>query len=288
MKHRSFPPVNRLAPFAIILAYREDTSQLEQTLKAEGFSVIFQRATYTEEELTYSRTIRCLLNHREAWKWASTRTACTLVVESDFVPCTGLGSLPAPFDPIRHGPLAWGFLYSGGPRILRAHDDGALEGHASCPVALVVSPQSAALLARYAEHEIAHCDPREHSLWDTHFQWWVMGRQARCFLPLRQYGEHGGAANPEHALGRIGWTAGVPYLRDSDLFNNHRAECLVGPLHFLPPYARGSRTRFRVQRLIARLVGWGRLLSGRVAMPVRELTLRERWRVRLIALYRLF
>ncbi len=281
------PSVNVLADLAIILAYKEDTARLEKALRDEGFTVEVQRATYDERELTYSRTIRCLLNHQAAWRRAADRERCTVVVESDFVPCVGFGRTPAPFDPARHGPLAWAFLYGGGPRIFWAHADGTLEGHAACPVATLVSPLAAPLLVRFAEEEIARCDPSAHSMWDTVFQWSIMGWGGRCFLPFRHYGEHGGIANPEHGVARVGWASRFPLLMRFDGFNNHHAECLLGPLRFLPPYARGSRVRFLATRLAARFVGWGRLLTGRVAAPVRELPARDRRRARLAALIRL-
>lgn len=287
MPASAFPAVGQLAPRAIILAYRENTDALEAALRAEGFEVAVQRAVYTAEELTYSRTIRCLLNHRDAWQKAARSDACTLIVESDFVPCRGLATLPAPFDPARHGPLAWAFLYAGGPRIIWAREDGALEGHACCSVAMLVSPAAAAVLLRFVAHTTTGHDLTVHSLWDTRFQWWAMGEGARCFLPYRHYGEHGGIANPEHIDSRVGWTRHVPALARSELFNNHHAECLAGPLRFLPPYARGSRTRFLAQRLVARLIGWARLMLGRVAAPAAELDAAARRRIRWIAFRRL-
>jgi hypothetical protein len=281
------PPVHALTGLAIILAYREDTTRLEEALRAEGFTVEVQRAVYDERELAYSRTIRCLLNHLAAWRRAAAHERCTLIVESDFVPCFGLGRAPAPFDPERHGPQAWAFLYGGGPRIIQAHADGTLEGHAACPVALLVMPAAAQLLVRFGEGELVRCDPAAHSMWDTIVQWWIMGWGGRCFLPRRHYGEHGGLANPEHGVARVGWASRLPLLRRLPAFNNHHAECLLAPLRFRPPYAGGSAVRFLFTRLIARLVGWGRLLTGRVAAPARELTARDRWRVYAAAFTRL-
>ena len=281
------PPVNTLADLAIILAYREDTARLEGALRAEGFTVEVQRATYDERELTYSRTIRCLLNHQAAWRKAATRERCTVIVESDFVPCLGFGAAPAPFAPERHGPLAWAFLYGGGPRIIRAHADGTLEGHAACPVATLLSPGAAPFLVRYGNEELARCDRTAHSMWDTNFQWWVMGWGGHCFMPRRHYGEHGGIVNPEHGVARIGWASRFPFLMRLPAFNNHHAECLLGPLRFQPPYAGGSQVNFIFTRLIARLIGWARVLTGRVAMPAREATTRERWRAHAAAFTRL-
>lgn len=284
----SLPAVNKIADLAIILAYREDTTRLEEALRAEGFKVEVQRAVYSERELTYSRTIRCLLNHLAAWRRAAAREGCTVVVESDFVPCVGSGRAPAPFDPALHGPRAWAFLYGGGPRIIWAHTDGTLEGHAACPVATLISPGAATLLVRFGDEEVARCDLAAHSMWDTIFQWWVMGWGGRCFMPRRHYGEHGGLVNPEHGVARVGWASRFPLLMRLPAFNNHHAECLLGPLHFQPPYARGSRLSFAFTRLVARLIGWARALRGRVSTPARELNFRDRWRCNIAAFSRLF
>lgn len=261
------PPIGALAPRAVILAYKENTDKLSASLTAEGFEVFVQRAHYNDQELTYSRTIRCLMNHREAWIRASKSDKCTVVVESDFVPCIGFGRLPAPFNPKHHGPLSWAFLYAGGPRVRLAHPDGLLEGHACCPVATLLTPGAAEILVRYADQELANKDLQQHSLWDTSYQWWAMGQQARCFLPYRNYGEHGGIANLEHAASRVGWTHRFPLLARCKFFNNHPAECLVAPLHFLPPYANGSKLSFAIQRFIARSIGFIRFFTGKTATP---------------------
>jgi hypothetical protein len=282
------PILKELANLAIILAYKEDTTQLEKALRMEGFEVVVQRVVYTKVEMGYSRTIRCLLNHLAAWRRASDRENCTVIVESDFVPCRGIGDAPAPFDPIRHGKLAWAFLYAGGPRIFRLHNDGTMEGHASCPVATLVSPGAAQLLVRFGEEELARCDLAAHSMWDTYFQWHLMGWGGRCFLPRRHYGEHGGIANPEHSVAQVGWASRFPWLMRFQAFNNHHAECLRGPLHFRPAYARGSRVTFLFTRFFARLIGWARALTGRVAAPDIQLSRRQRQRIHISTFTRLF
>lgn len=264
------PKIGDLVKRTIIVAYREDASALEKALEAEGLIPEVQRPTYTQEQMCYSRTIRCLLNHSAAWRKAAETPGCTLVVEADFVPCSGLAALPAPFDPARHGPLAWAFLYAGGPRLLDVSDAPFLQGHASCPVALLVSPGVAPHLVAFAERLLRETpDLTAYSQWDTVFQWYIMGSGARCYLPWRHYGEHGGLPNPEHNATSAGLVARL------GLAGNHHAECLMGPLVFLPPYAEGSRSRFLRTRLVAKLVGLGRVLVGRAAplgyaMPARK------------------
>ena len=97
--HHNFPRLRDSVAQTLILAYRENTSQLEQALQEEGFAPRVLRPKYTEKELSYSRTIRCLLNHDSAWTLASATDGLTLVMEADFVPCEGFGSLPLNFDP---------------------------------------------------------------------------------------------------------------------------------------------------------------------------------------------
>lgn len=283
----SMPRILDMAPTAVILAYRENTAELTSVLQHEGFSVETQRASYSESQLEYSRTIRCLMNHRDAWLAASLRQTCTLIVESDFVPCRGMGAMPAPFSPDRHGPLAWAFLYAGGPRIIQIHADGYLEGHACCPVAVLVTPGAATILAAFADEELATHDPHKHSLWDTYFQWHAMGKQARCFLPYRNYGEHGGIVNPEHRSAQIGWISCLPFLSRSVFLNNHHAECLAAPLAFLPTYARGSLWRFHLQRLIAWMIGCVRVIMGRVGAPAQKLSWRTKCRIHWLSVRRL-
>ena len=208
-------------------------------------------------------------------------------MESDFVPCVGFGRAPAPFDPQRHGPNAWSFLYAGGPRIIWAHADGSMEGHAACPVAILISPETAKKLVRFGEEELTRIKNTTHSMWDTYFQWHVMGWGARCFLPWRNYGEHGGIANPEHRSAGIGWGCFFPILMRFNAFNAHRAECLIGPLCFPPLYGRDSRLTYLFTRLMARLIGWGRILRGHVITPAKELPLRDRWRIYRMAVKRL-
>jgi hypothetical protein len=280
--------LRELVARTVILAYCEDTAALEAALQAEGFSPEVQRPSYTATELTYSRTIRCLLNHAQAWKRAATTQGYTLIVEADFVPCRGIGARPPPFDPATSGEAAWAFLYGGGPRIFRVLPQGSLPGHAACPVAYIVSPAVGAMLAAYAKDELVRQgDLTRYSLWDTQFQWHLMGKGATCFVPFRHYGEHGGLPNPEHhgagtgALGRFAWS------KKLGIGGNHHAECLVGPLAFLPWYARGSRGRFHWTRFVARVTGFVRVLTGRVAACQDALTWRERLRVQRIAFHRL-
>jgi hypothetical protein len=165
---RHFPLVREKVRRAFILAYKENTDELRAALAAEGLNAEVLRPTYTDEQLTYSRTIRCLLNHAGAWERARHAEGLSLIVEADFVPCVAMGSLPLPFDPVKEGDAAWGYLYSAAPRIFRCQPDGALPGHSATAVAYVVSPRVAGWLSEYSKDELArHADLTAYSLWDT-------------------------------------------------------------------------------------------------------------------------
>ncbi len=283
------PPLRVLIARTIILAYREDTSILENALRAEGLAPVVQRRTYDLTEQTYSRTIRCLLNHADAWRAAAAASdGYTLIVEADFVPCRGFASLRAPFDPEQHGPLAWAFLYAGGPRFIRVLSGGFIWGHAACPVAILVPPGVATHLAGFADKLIRDTpDLTAYSLWDTVFQWHMMGHGATCFMPYRHYGEHGGLPNPEHKIAGHGRLAQLARRLHLDVFDNHHAECLQAPLAFLPSYARGRRLLYLRTRLLAKLVGLARVFTGRVVEPGHAMTRRERLRAYRFAFSRL-
>lgn len=282
------PPLRSEISQTIILAYTEMVAELQQALEQEGLRPQVMRPDYTPRELTYSRTIRCMLNHASAWQLASEVVGLTLIVEADFVPCEGFGALPLPFSPKLHGPAAWAFLYAGGPRLFRRFPDGSLQGHAACPVAYVVPPLVAGWLVEYARDELRRQnDPTVYSLWDTQFQWHMMGRGAICFMPFRQYGEHGGLPNPEHRREGVGVGNRWKLLRHLGVGRNHHADVLWSRLKFLPAYARGSRWRFVRTRFEAKLLGWLKLLSGRCVMPQRPLPLPGRLRLYLAGAQRL-
>jgi hypothetical protein len=286
--HAGFPALRDVITQTIILAHKEDTTQLEQALRKEAFAPQVLRPTYTKQELAYSRTIRCLLNHNSAWTLAREAAGFTLVMEADFVPCVGFGALPLPFEPSACGGTAWAFLYAGGPRFFHTRSDGSLPGHSACPVAYVISPCVGGWLTDYTREEfIRNPDLTQYSLWDTQFQWHLMGKGATCFMPWRQYGEHGGLSNPEHQSAGIGVAKRIRWLGRFGLGRNHHADVLYAPLQFLPLYAQGSHQRFRRTRFEAKLTGLLKLFSNRMAKPLQPLPFRERIRLYRTCLFRL-
>ena len=221
------PALRDCASHCLIVAYRESTESLETALISEGFTVETLRPNYTPLEMTYSRTIRCMLNHANAWEKARKRTGLTIVIEADFVPCVGFGEIPMPFDPAVHGDDAWAYLYSGGPRFFEVLPDRTLRGHSSTTVAYLLSPRVAALCAEYGREElIRHGDLTQYSLWDTQFQWHVMGKGGKCFMAYRQFGEHGGMPNKEHRGAPTGILLKLPFASKLGIGLNHHADTL--------------------------------------------------------------
>lgn len=244
------PKLASIATRAIIVKYKEDTTNLERALRTEGFEVVLQTATYTPEQEKYSRAIKCLITHSHAWESASQHDGLSIIVEADFVPTVGFGKLPLPYMPTKdQKEMAW--LYSVGPVIYHIDPtNNATWGHNAGTVAYIVNSVSAkALLEVYAE-DMKHEDPGAYRAWDTYYAIKLRREKGiRCHIPYKMYGEHGGISNAEHNGHKIvGW---------------HEADNLAGPLHFLPTYAQGSQLRFRLRRLRGRLRGWYRFLLGK-------------------------
>jgi hypothetical protein len=189
------------------------------------------------------------MNHRNAWRIASENEGYTLICESDFVPCRGLGEFPIFWPPAN--PLAFGYLYQGSPRLLWVSPEGYLRAHVSPTVAYVINARVAGLLLEFFDEETRGRSPRDYLTFEAHLQWWAMGRGAEAYIPARQYGEHGGFPQPEHRAAGVVKRAA------------HRADNLRGRLAFLPQYTKGDVGAFARARAHARLLGWARLLFGR-------------------------
>ncbi len=241
------PLLKEVVEHTYIVAYKEDTSFLQKALAREGFKATVMRPNYSKKEKNYSAIIRCLINHANVWKECTERTGIILIVEDDFVPVVGLSSLPLPFrESVKN--TSFGYLYACGPTLYELFEDRYVRGHAASTAAYLITAPVAKILLAFYKEELSTKDPHRHHGWDTYLRMYVQKRGIRTFLPFRQYGEHGGMPNPEHA------EKGLP---------PHRADVLYGRLHFLPDYARGSKKRFLAIRAYAKLRGIGRLLLGR-------------------------
>jgi hypothetical protein len=256
------PRLRDIIERSVVLCYREDVTALQRTLAQEGLNPSIYRPIYSGEELKLPSATRTFMSHRNAWQLAAKATGYTLICEADFIPCRGVGDFPV-FWP-ENSPKAWGYLYQGSPRLL-ALKEGFLRGHCAPLVAYVVNKYTAEILLRFYDLEVSRRKETEYYTFDAHLQWYAMGEGAEAYIPAYHYGEHGGLPNPEHAkLGRLP-RAGI-----------HRADNLIGPLAFLPHYAKGSMWVFYTERLKARGLGFLRLLMGRWIKKTNVYTLSRR------------
>jgi hypothetical protein len=235
-----------------IIAHKENTQFLENFFLQRGFELHVLRRQYSREEQAQPSQVRCLLNHRDAWQAIADSGRAGIVVEADFVPIRSFADACAPFDP-EVSPVAIGWLYAGGPVIYGFDRRGFALGNSSTAVALLVMPQAAAALVSFASDELAAATP-EILLWDTYFCHQLRGRMnVPTYIPLKQFGEHGGIANPDHNLHMArGW---------------HQGDILLDRLAFMPTYARGNPLRFLVIRWRAALRGMVRVFTGRFIEP---------------------
>ena len=244
--------VRCVAKRAFIACFREDVSTLQGHLMAQGIATQEMRGTYSRKELAYSPNIRCLLTHRQIWRTCESLEGQTLVVEADFVPVRRFGECRVPSGWLERPGFAW--LYSVSPTFYRLDGTGAAIGEGAGTVAYLLSGAVAAAMLEFSEEILAGPDPCAYRLWETEFRTFLRNRKGiPTYVPYRHYGEHGGRPNPEHLRNR-----GFP---------PHRADCLLGPLAFVPDYAEGQRWRARRVRAAAKIKGFARLALGR-ALPL--------------------
>ena len=232
-----------------ILAYKEDTAQLEDSLTQAGHRREVLRQVHHPGYERYSRSYLCLLNHRQAWERARQSKRPTLIVEADFVPVKNFNTLPPPFNPDDTNlGIAW--LYTCAPQIYQITEGDYAQGYSTAMVAYVVTPKSAQLLIELAEVVKADPGPETYTPWDSGIEYYLRDRSLHNYVPWRNYGEHGGIPNPEH--------------RQNNLSTTHRADVLYGPLAFAPPYAMTgtqiNHIQWLKQRSYGRIKGLGRLL----------------------------
>ena len=125
----------------IVVAHKEDTTALTNTLLADGFSVEEVRGPYTAEQQKFSAIMRCLVNHAHAWRMAADRDRPTIIVEADFVPVKGFGRLPVPV-PQQKLSYSLAYLYSIGPQVWDLASRDVARGHGGGAVALLDSSKS--------------------------------------------------------------------------------------------------------------------------------------------------
>lgn len=204
-----------------IIAYKEDTDELESTLKKEGLDVRVMRQQHQPEYKEYSPSYLCLLNHRSVWEIAKNETQPTLIVEADFVPVIGLGKLPVPFNlNVKNVGISW--IYLCAPQIYTVDDGGYAEGFSTSMVAYILTPKAAEYLIELAEETTKNPGPTAYSSWDSEVEKFFRERKLKNYVSFRNYGEHGGKPNLEH--------------HQRGLSKVHRADVLYGKLAFMPLY----------------------------------------------------
>jgi hypothetical protein len=237
---------------AFIIACAEDTTSLEHALDAEGIRCELLKQPAIDPTVGYSRSYLCLLNHVRAWQKIVDSGEPGMVVEADFVPVKGFGSLPLPCDlTAKITGMAW--LYTCAPQVYYVTEQGHAEGFSTSMVAYLVMPEAARHLLRLAEQIRSEYGETQYSPWDSKVEEFLRMQGFKSYIPFRNYGEHGGIPNPEHLQNRHIW---------KQLSKCHRADTLYGKLAFLPDYATSGRNLLQV-RWAARVKGLVRLLTGR-------------------------
>lgn len=244
-------PLSESIGEALIIAYKEDTQRLESCLTAQGFACSVIRQQHQAKYKDFSPSYLCLLNHCEAWKVASAAEQPTLIVEADFVPVKNLGKLPVPFDlEWPNVGLAW--LYTCAPQIYTVTETDHAIGFSTSMVAYIITPLAAQKLQTLVQQITKHPGPTQYSSWDSSIEEFLRKQKLDCFVPWRNYGEHGGRPNGEH--------------KKAGLSAAHRADVLYGSLAFDPVFVETCsipKLRLFLARLKARAKGLARLVCGK-------------------------
>lgn len=234
-----------------VIAHRESTDLLEKTLMTEGLACEVLRQEPITENIEYSRSYLCMMNHRRAWQKTVEQTSPSLIVEADFVPVVGIGQLSIPF-PSQEENLGIAWLYTCGPQVYHVSQQGHASGYSTAMVAYIITPHSAKCLIDLSDQIIDKYGVTQYSTWDSEVEEFLRSRKLKNYLPFRNYGEHGGIPNPEH--------------KQNGLSATHRADVLFGKLAFMPDYARQSSIpwlAFNWERTQGRLKGLARLVAGK-------------------------
>lgn len=234
-----------------IIAYKENTQQLESVLNHEGLHCQVMRQQHQPEYKDYSPSYLTLLNHKSVWEIAKNETKPTLIVEADFVPVIGIGQFPFPFD-ITQSDVGVSWIYTCASQLYTVTTDGYAQGFSVSCVAYIVTPKAAGYLLELASQIQEHPGPKSYSSWDSNIDQFLLSRGLKNYIAFRNYGEHGGKPNLEHF--------------QQGLSKVHRADVLYGKLAFMPPYLQdeaNSNFKFLLSRLKARMKGIARLALGK-------------------------
>lgn len=235
----------------LIIAHQESTDLLEKTLNIEGLTCEVLRQKPIKENIHYSRSYLCMMNHRKAWEKTIEKNSPSLIVEADFVPVIGIGKLPLPFPP-QEKKLGIAWLYTCAPQVYSVSEQGYASGYSTAMVAYIITSESAKCLISLSDKIIEKYGETNYSTWDSEVNGFLRSQKLKNYLPFRNYGEHGGIPNPEH--------------KKNGLSTTHRADVLYGKLAFMPDYAAQDSLpwlKFARERMQGRLKGIARLVTGK-------------------------
>lgn len=184
-----------------IIRYREDVAQLRSHLEREGFRVEISEGPYTAEQLTYSPSVQCLVNHAAAWAKIKASGRPAIVVEPDFVPVRAFGKqlAPMPSDP-EYECVGMAWLYACGPIVYGADKYGFIHGHASSVAGCLITPKAASALLDFFARAMNRDAPGAYWPWDTELGVFLRReRHIYNYLPYYHLGEHGSDSRAEHS-----------------------------------------------------------------------------------------
>jgi hypothetical protein len=240
----------------LIIAYKEPTDRLEKFFAQQGLKCEVLRQEDNPAYKDYASIYRCMLNHSRGWARAAEETQPTMIVEADYVPVINLGELPLPFNGDRD-PVGICWLYTCAPQIYSVTEEGFGEGFSTALVAYILTPEGARALGGLVDKITAE-QGTGYFNFDSEIDNFLRPQGFKNYIPLRNYGEHGGIANPEH--------------RKNGMSGIHRADVLANRLAFLPDYAAAepnSSLALLKARLNARIKGMARLVLGKfLRIPV--------------------
>ena len=266
-----------LTDLVFVVAHNEDTLRLESALENQGFRVHVQRGPYTPIQERFSRQLKCLINHANVWRQVAVGGRPTLVFEADFVPVSNFAQRWSPLpNRLNDDCVGFAWLYSAGSILYGFDCDDFPHGHGNTMVAYVLTPRVAKILLAFFDREMERTPGGTYANWDSYLGIYLREEHNIFnYIPVYQFGEHGGTPQPEHARqGVRAW---------------HQADVLLDSLEYVPPYARGRLWLYALYRFRSYARGWARLVLGRFYHPrrINDDTTRSRFSMLLFSIGRM-
>jgi hypothetical protein len=238
-----------------VVAHKEDTTSLESVLSAQGFLVKVQRGPYSSDQEKYSSAVKCLINHANVWRRVKESRKTAIVVEADFVPVKNFSTRVSPLpDDKEDLTVGFAWLYSAGSILYGFDGRNFPHGHGNTTCAYMLAPHVADYLLKFFEREMSGIKEGQYAQWETYLGIYLRKEhEVLNYIPVYQYGEHGGIPQPEHSANKVrSW---------------HQADVLIDELAFMPLYAKGSKFLYFIYRGRAILRAWARLFLLRFYDP---------------------